>query len=134
MSIHEETLYKLYPDLFRQKDNPESRSPMLYGIACGEGWAGILDELCHSLHKLFTEDGLAGDDYPMVEQVKEKFGTLRFYMSFPEAVSAKTIERAHELIGVAESKSAVTCEVCGCPGKAQPGGWIVTLCDKHSKK
>jgi len=59
-------------------------------------------------------------------QVKEKFGTLRFYYYGGDDV-VSGIER------MAESMSAVMCEECGAPGKSRRGGWIQTLCDEHAK-
>ena len=59
-------------------------------------------------------------------QVKEKFGTLRFYYSGGDAV-IDGIER------MADSMSAVTCEECGVPGRIRHGGWISTLCDEHAR-
>jgi hypothetical protein len=58
-------------------------------------------------------------------QVKEKFGTLRFYYGGGDDV-VRGIER------MAESMSAVTCETCGAPGVTRSGGWIQTLCDTHA--
>lgn len=57
-------------------------------------------------------------------QVKEKFGTLRFYVDYGDA-------EVHAMIHVAESMSARTCEVCGSPGTQNYGGWITTLCETH---
>jgi hypothetical protein len=55
-------------------------------------------------------------------QVKEKFGTLRFYMSMGnDAIWAATEE--------AESKSALICESCGQPGSMRGGGWLKVECD-----
>jgi hypothetical protein len=59
-------------------------------------------------------------------QVKEKFGGLRFYIDGGD-------DEIHAYIQMAEAIADVTCEECGAPGKKQPGGWIVTLCDKHAK-
>jgi hypothetical protein len=59
-------------------------------------------------------------------QVKEKFGTLRFYYSGGDDV-VSGIER------MAESMSAVTCETCGAPGTQNTQGWIKTLCESHRK-
>jgi hypothetical protein len=57
-----------------------------------------------------------------VEQVKEKFGTLRFY------VSGYTDE-IHEFIHMAEELSYITCEKCGATTAKQRGrGWIYTAC------
>lgn len=60
--------------------------------------------------------------HPKAAQVKEKFGTLRFYMT------------AHnpgitEAIRAAEAASAITCEDCGDPGTPRQNGWLRTLCD-----
>ena len=59
-------------------------------------------------------------------QVKEKFGTLRFY-SYGGDDYTRGVEH------MAESMSARTCEECGAPGKSRRGGWIQTLCDEHAK-
>ena len=56
-----------------------------------------------------------------VVQVKEKFGTLRFYCSGTDAI--------YKYIQLAERLSSVTCEDCGKPGKANDSGWIRTQCD-----
>lgn len=60
-------------------------------------------------------------------QVKEKFGTLRFYTHGGNDI-------IYALIGFAESMSGVTCEVCGAPGKRRGSGWIYTSCDAHAHK
>jgi len=66
---------------------------------------------------------------PQVEavQVKEKFGTLRFYYDGGD-------EFINGLVTMAESISGRTCEVCGAEGKHRSGGWIRVLCDKHAKQ
>ena len=62
-----------------------------------------------------------------VAQVKEKFGTLRYYTSGSN-------DKIRQLIHDAEERSAETCEVCGKPGKLITGGWLKTLCTKHNEK
>lgn len=54
-------------------------------------------------------------------QVKEKFGTLRFYYDGGD-------EYISGLTSMAEAMSARTCEVCGIPAKSTKGGWIKTMC------
>lgn len=61
--------------------------------------------------------------YPKAEQVKEKFGTLRVYMT-------STTDKMDKIIQEAEEKSAKTCENCGEKGKVRGGGWIKVLCDE----
>jgi len=60
-------------------------------------------------------------------QVKEKFGTLRFYYSGGD-------DAVRGMVSMAESMSACTCEECSIPGKVRHGGWIRTLCDEHAKE
>lgn len=55
-------------------------------------------------------------------QVKEKFGTLRFYMSCETDEMSELIDRAEEL-------SAKICETCGAPGELRNDGWLRTMCD-----
>ena len=65
-------------------------------------------------------------DQVVAVQVKEKFGTLRFYYHGGDDV-------IDGMVGMAESMSAVTCEECGNPGTVTKGGWIRTLCETHTK-
>lgn len=87
----------------------------------GEGWWPIIEELHAKLLEL--------DPEYTVDQVKEKFGTLRYYASF------KNIpwQEASDLIAAAEKESAMRCEVCGNPGSLRntSGYWIYTSCDEH---
>ena len=64
-------------------------------------------------------------DQVVATQIKEKFGTLRFYYHGGD-------EYIRGLDAMAESMSAVTCEDCGKPGKRRSGGWVRTLCDDHA--
>jgi tRNA G26 N,N-dimethylase Trm1 len=64
------------------------------------------------------------DNHPRASQVKQKYGTLRFYMTHES-------EEMSKLINLAEQESETTCEVCGNSGKVREGGWIRTLCDHH---
>lgn len=59
-----------------------------------------------------------------VQQVKEKWGGLRFYCPGPE--------RIDHLIDLAERAADHTCERCGEFGKLREGGYWKTLCDTHA--
>jgi hypothetical protein len=59
-----------------------------------------------------------------LDQVKEKFGTLRFYYTGGD-------DYISGMVRMAESMSGVTCEECGAPGEQNDGGWIRTLCEEH---
>ena len=64
---------------------------------------------------------------PVASQIKEKFGTLRFYVD-------RASEKHYNYITMAENLSARTCEVCGNPGKIYTDGWHQTLCETHAKE
>jgi hypothetical protein len=56
-----------------------------------------------------------------LDQVKEKFGTLRFYYSGGDDIT-------DGMVRMAESMSGVTCEECGNVGERRGGGWVHTYC------
>jgi hypothetical protein len=61
-----------------------------------------------------------------VSQVKEKFGTLRFY--------SPGNDRIFWFIAMAEVLSGKTCEECGKYGRTYTNGWHSTLCEEHVKE
>ena len=92
-----------------------------FGFECGDGWFNIIDNLCELL---MIDETLT----PRATQVKEKFGTLRFYVDQATDYQYELIDRAGDL-------SAVTCEVCGQPGTLDTScSWIKTLCEEHRGK
>jgi hypothetical protein len=100
-----------YPKLFS--------NGQFWGFECGDGWYDILDNLCGAI----AEYTYNSDDL-YVDQVKEKFGRLRFYLSKEDDVM-------HGMISMAEYMSGQICETCGNRGETRGGSWMVTLCDLH---
>ena len=62
-----------------------------------------------------------------LDQVKEKFGTLRFYYSGGD-------DYIDGMVSLAESLTGVTCEECGNPGERKGGGWVRTMCEPCENK
>lgn len=114
MSKYDE-LVKLCPNLYRRVKH----------IECGEGWYDIIAKLSSELEKWIIKYIQNNpDDYnpPMALQVKEKFGTLRFYVS-------SATEEIHKLISATEIESGKICEFCGVPGQRDKiNYWVKTLC------
>ena len=84
------------------------------GAQCGPGWYPIIERLIVKLKAL-------GWDLEL-DQIKEKFGGLRFYIG-------GYTPGMDQAIAEAEKESFRTCEDCGAEGKPRKGGWIRTLCD-----
>lgn len=83
----------------------------------GPGWSPII-------HLLYDEKPRK----TRVIQVKEKFGTLRFYVELSPPWYDELIEKM-------EWASAYICEQCGKPGKLREDrSWILTLCDECNRE
>ena len=59
-----------------------------------------------------------------VEQIKEKFGGLRFYYQGGN-------DEISGMVRMAELWAGHSCERCGNKGQRRQGGWVRTLCDTH---
>lgn len=99
-----------YPNLYKRPVNFE----------CYSGWYKLINDLSKKLNKLCKEND---DCYPT--QIKEKYGTLRFYMS-------SGTEEMYDLIEKAEDASEKICEICGEPGRLMSKfRWLFTRCELH---
>ncbi len=122
----QDDLFDRYPELFSNARNQESREPIAWGITCGDGWFSLIDSLCAYLMKLQEREK---NEKPIrVVQIKEKFGTLRFYVMGVPAREDK-LNPYYSVIHFAEQLSATICEECGNAGALREGGWWRTLCD-----
>ena len=99
-------------------------------IYCGRGWYPLICKTNRQLRFI-------APDYS-VFQIKEKFGTLRFYAEMPPP-SPEVTEEEHDIrrgifeaiIERAENMSDHVCEICGKYGRLmvpRQGSWIRTLC------
>jgi NAD(P)H-flavin reductase len=88
----------------------------------GEGWHELIRTLEENLNKIDPEFEL--------QQVKEKFGGLRYYAQTSGETGA--YDSFHQLISLAEEASFHLCEVCGEPGECKATRqWLKTLCETH---
>jgi hypothetical protein len=99
------------------------------GIAVGTGWWPIIEKLCDNIQHHTDWWNKNRETRPVVEQVvveqiKEKFGGLRFYYQGGDDTIAG-------MVRMAEAWADHSCEECGSPGTRRSGGWIRTLCDLH---
>jgi hypothetical protein len=83
-----------------------------------EGWYDMTKNLIDELIELGWSK--------RINQAKEKFGGLRFYIE-------NTTPEINAVVNKYESLSYSICEHCGNDGVLRKGGWIRTLCDEHSE-
>jgi ribosomal protein L37E len=104
----------------------KKRHPELFSSPqCSNGWFELIDKLMLDIEKELAALGVPRNEWPQSIQIKEKFGTLRYYTSMPNVDGASDIQST---IGKAEDKSATTCERCGEPGHTFFTGWAHTYC------
>lgn len=121
-------LFDKYPKIFRQKDLSMQETCMCWGIETGDGWYDLIDLLCWKLQSMTDMNDHLPERFPQIEatQVKEKFGTLRFY-------TGGASEWQDGVIDFAESISAKTCDICGKAGTLNRNGWIACRCPEHKE-
>lgn len=87
---------------------------------CSGGWRFLLGDLLRRID--LALEGEERESF-QVSQIKEKFGTLRFYHNGGE--------RIERLVETAEKLSETTCDVCGSGGRLQGKGWVSVRCQAH---
>ena len=106
------------------KDNLNEMFPDLsFYACCGPGWNKILIPILDyiSKHNKNNPDSLI-----YIDDIKEKFASLRIYLS------GDVSEELDDMIEAAENISALTCETCGEPGNTHNiRGWLSTYCPTH---
>lgn len=112
-----------FPNLFQDYGKDPSSTCMTWGCSISDGWFKLLYKLCKDI-KAQTSHWSEEDKQKLkFVQIKEKFGSLRIYMSMCSPL-------VEVLIDQAERKSAKICEYCGKKGKFTNDGWIKVLCKR----
>ena len=151
-----------FPILFQNRNKSMQETCMCWGIEAPLGWYHILEQLCTVLefHNMEFKDkyGIA----IVADQVKEKFGTLRFYYTIRDVdkdgvivdvcsdsrvadeenrrrIAIDYLEMlADKYIDEAEDLTFNTCARCGVPldekNKVETQGWITYICKECDKK
>jgi len=139
-------LIEKYPLIFQMRKGCELEPFSMFGIECGSGWFPLLNALCYQIqsyidfrkksNERIEQNKKKYPDYDqtpyelipqvVVTQVKEKYGTLRFYYDGGD-------ETIDGMVRMAEAMSAITCETCGNLGKMRGRHWFYTACDEHTR-
>jgi hypothetical protein len=146
-----QTLFRDFPALYR-----DAGKDCMHGIGCGDGWFALVYRLSAAIEAEAKKQGFdpQSEDWPCALQVKEKFGTLRFYVSAPAANSGEGGSFGLEgrgavmslrpiaangpiraLVSAVEKESGSICEICGKPGTlGHDGGWWRVRCETKHKE
>ena len=146
----QEKLFEKYPIIFQDHTKSECETCMCWGLETGDGWYDLIENLCKELTAISNEYDIA----IIADQVKEKFGTLRFYYhttigkswtqtTNEECVAVektiKALDHVHvlikEIVCKYEDFSGLVCETCGSTINVETTGrWISTLCKTCREK
>lgn len=123
----------------------EERYPEMFigrygGFCVDAGWWPVLEALCNQIdgytkwqnntREALLQSNPHNRSIPesvpqvVVEQIKEKFGGLRFYYQGGD-------DHIAGMVRMAEMWAGSICEECGKPGTKSSSGWIKTLCKEH---
>lgn len=132
----ENYLIKKYPKMYQNVGDQEPFA--LFGFECDDGWFRILLNLSRCIQNHIDSTNNWAEKYPSektkaieqvkVQQVKEKFGGLRFYYSGGD-------ERIAGMISLAEEICYNTCEFTGATDNVgrNARGWIKTTHESHAR-
>ena len=150
MQLAEEFPFMRRKSSLKEQENRDGMVSDLYsafGCEMRNGWYELMRGLCGEITEAYRDAGVPVDI--TVDQVKEKYGTLRFYYHFEKhekragAVdlhgdgAARTDPKKDEVHAEIaeiterwEERSAAVCEECGRPALLREDlPWIQTLCD-----
>ncbi len=115
-------LYQLCPNVYYNNEND------LFGIETGNGWYGLIEKLSLQLEMILLKIPEQERKNYRVVQVKQKFGSLRFYLS-------NSTPEMDLLIKHAEEDSVRVCEICGESGGIIDSSFVRrTRCIIHSDR
>lgn len=110
-----------FPKIFRDRHAPMTETAMCWGFP-GDGWYSLIYDLCKCIQSRIDMNPHLNFSQPVAVQVKEKFGTLRFYVDAAD-------EETNGMIRFAEYLSGHICEECGKAGRViRENGWYSCRC------
>ncbi len=116
----DDALCRDFPLLFRARR--EGGSNMIWGFEFDDGWEPITRKYAAQIEAILKKLPKKQRKICFASQLKEKFGTLRWYMTGAPS-------EIHDLVDQAELESERTCETCGNVGAERcMGTWMYTRC------
>jgi hypothetical protein len=109
----DEKLVAEFPKIFKDRHASVMESAMSWGFECEDGWYDLIHDLCSCIQSYIDNN-----KRPQIValQVKEKWGSLRFYWRAEQDMDPEDHSLIHGMVWFAEYISACTCEICGKRG------------------
>ena len=106
---------------------PKIKFDLTWGFECDDGWYDLIFGLFTELSVCIDKNEIK--DFNIV-QVKEKFATIRCYVSGDGDLS-----EIYQIISKYEKLSGKTCEITGKPGEIMKKGFVLkTVCPEVATK
>lgn len=127
----DEALVKDFPLTFSRNEN--GREPWsMFGFECSDGWEPSIRKTAEKLEPLIAAAKVSDPEgyesgYYRTSQLKEKYGTGRWYLS-------GGTDEMQNLVEAWENETENLCETCGAPGIVRGHGWWYNSCIEHAKQ
>lgn len=115
--LAEKDILEKYPKIFKDRSKPMTETCMCWGLEVADAWLPIIDDLCDAMtnctYTVYNSQFDAAIEFPQVvaEQVKSKYGQLRFYFrleykqeNVPDSIQAEHHKYIDGMIAYAENK------------------------------
>lgn len=120
-----------FPKLLVDMYGSPQETCMSYGITCDDGWYDLIYNLCEELQGWSDAYG----KQIVATQIKEKFGSLRFYIKVDKEnpPSDEEWKQISSMIDKYEELSLNTCELTGGNGEMYRRSFLMkTLCKESA--
>lgn len=115
--LTEKDILEKYPKIFKDRSKPMTETCMCWGLEVPDAWLPIIDDLCDAMtnctYTIYNSQFDGAIEFPQVvaEQVKSKFGQLRFYFrleyeqdNVPDNIQTEHYKYINGMIAYAENK------------------------------
>ncbi len=124
-------LCEAFPDLYQDRNADMSVTCMCWGFP-GDGWYELIYNLSSQIHTVLLDLPEELQKEVRVDQVKQKFGPMRFYIGGLLNVPEDKKDLIRALIHSAQEASKTICEDCGAAGKVvNEYGFLHVACPNH---
>jgi hypothetical protein len=118
-------LVERYPHLFLRGSKGKQFAPGYPTV--GDGWRELVEKAIDRIEE-------AGNGRIRINQIKEKYGSLRLYFDTLQGLTREQMAAVEDAVALAKARSECTCERCGAQGLLYgDGAWLLTACLQHAR-